>query len=74
MCQDMNCGVVGQGPMLPRGLIFGGGATSCAGALHPVMVTAKDDDDDDDDASSTAKGSKVGLLYRQNYAYLIHGN
>jgi len=45
--------------MLPRGLIFGGGATSCAGALHPAMVTAYDDDDD---ASSAAKGSKVGLV------------
>jgi hypothetical protein len=34
-----------------------GGATSCAGALHPAMVTANDDDDD---ASSTVKGFKVG--------------
>jgi hypothetical protein len=41
-----------------EGRDLGSGATSCAGALHPVMVTANDDDDDD--ASSTVKGSKVG--------------
>jgi hypothetical protein len=43
-----------------EGRDLGGGATSCAGALHPAMVTANDDDDD---ASSAAKGSKIGLLY-----------
>jgi hypothetical protein len=53
-----------------EGRDLGRGATSCAGALHPAMVTANDDDDD---ASSAAKGSRVGLWYQQKYAYSIHG-
>ena len=58
ICQDINCGVVVQGPMLPRGVILGVEPRAAQeGALHPVMVTANDDDDD---ASSAAKGSKVG--------------